>query len=465
MEDGDILGHEAMGVVVEVGSEVTHIEPGDRVVVPFNISCGWCLQCQDRMYSQCETTQNTLVHKSGSLFGYTKLYGHVPGAQAEYLRVPQAQFGPIKVPDGAPDLRYVLLADVLPTAWQAVEYAGVRPGDTVSVHGLGPVGQMAARIALFRGAERVIGVDQVPERLDMAARHGVETLDFGDVRDATEAIADLTRAPVPRRHRRGGDGGVRVVAGHGAAGHQAAARQAGRSPERPGLGAPGRHPSIAGVYGGPFPMFPLGDLFDKQITVRMGQANVKRWIDDIVPLIAGDDDPLGVDDLITHRMPIDQAPYAYEIFQKKLDGCVKVVLEPDTALARPPRLAPLRLAPFRPQRAHHARPDPVRPGPGPAARLRVDQPGPPIQGHGLRCIAAGSARPGRTVGSDAGPGSTTAHGSGSRAGMDSGRRWGPWPSDRHAAAQVAKNAGDGGGHPAGRVVVCPGPRPGPSDGS
>jgi len=130
MEEGDILGHEAMGVVMEVGSEVTHIEPGDRVVVPFNVSCGWCMQCQDRMYSQCEITQNTAAGKAGSLLGYTKLYGHIPGAQAEYLRVPQAQFGPVKVPDGAPDLRYVLLSDVLPTAWQAVEYAGVKPGDT-----------------------------------------------------------------------------------------------------------------------------------------------------------------------------------------------------------------------------------------------------------------------------------------------------------------------------------------------
>jgi threonine dehydrogenase-like Zn-dependent dehydrogenase len=328
MEDGDILGHEAMGEVVEVGPEVTHIAPGDRVVIPFNISCGWCLQCQDRMYSQCETTQNTLVRKAGSLFGYTKLYGHVPGAQAEYLRVPQAQFGPIKVPDGAPDLRYVLLSDVLPTAWQAVEYAGVRPGDTVSVHGLGPVGQMAARIALFRGAERVIGVDQVPERLQMAARHGVETLDFSDVRDSTEAIADLTH-------------GVLCHAAIDAVGMEASGSlrdsvlQATKvQPDKlaalhSALGSVRRGGtlSIAGVYGGPFPMFPLGDLFDKQITVRMGQANVKRWVDDIVPLLT-DDDPLGVDDLITHRMPIEQAPYAYEIFQKKMDGCVKVVLEP-----------------------------------------------------------------------------------------------------------------------------------------
>jgi len=332
MEEGDILGHEAMGVVTEVGPEVTHIQAGDRVVVPFNVSCGWCMQCQDRMYSQCETTQNTAAGKAGSLLGYTKLYGHIPGAQAEYLRVPQAQFGPIKVPEGAPDLRYVLLSDVLPTAWQAVEYAGVRPGDTVSVHGLGPIGQMAARIALFRGAERVIGVDQVPERLQMAARHGVETLDFGDVRDAAEAIAELTRGALCHA-------AIDAVGMEASGSLRDSVLQATKvQPDKlaalhsaMGSVRRGGTLSIAGVYGGPFPMFPLGDLFDKQITVRMGQANVKRWVDDIVPLIADpDDDPLGVDDLITHRMPIDQAPYAYEIFQKKMDGCVKVVLEPGT---------------------------------------------------------------------------------------------------------------------------------------
>ncbi len=316
-------------MVMEVGSEVRHIAAGDRVVIPFNVSCGWCTQCQDRMYSQCETTQNTATRKAASLIGYTKLYGHVPGAQADYLRVPQAQFGPIRVPEDGPDLRYLLLSDVLPTAWQAVEYAGVGPGDTVAVHGLGPVGQLAARIALFRGAARVIGVDRVPERLDMAARHGVEPLDFAGVKDAAQAIADLTD-------------GAMCHAAIDAVGMEASGSlrdsflQATKvQPDKlaalhSALGAlrRGGTLSIAGVYGGPFPMFPLGDLFDKQVTVRMGQANVKRWVDDLVPLVAESADPLGLDDLVTHRMPIEQAPYAYEIFQKKMDGCVKVVLEP-----------------------------------------------------------------------------------------------------------------------------------------
>ncbi len=314
MEEGDLLGHEAVGEVVDVGGDVVHIAPGDRVVVPANVACGWCLQCQDRTYSQCETFQAMP----------TRL-----GAQAEYLRVPQAQFGPVKVPDDGADFRYVLLAELLPAAWQAVEYANVRPGDTVSVHGLGPVGQMAARIALHRGAGRVIGVDQVPERLAMAARHGVETLDFRDVKDAAEAIADLTRGNLCHAAIDAvgmeASGSLRdsVLQVTGVQPDKLAALQSALNSVRRGGTL-----SIAGVYGGPFPMFPLGDLFDKQIALRMGEANVKRWVDDLLPLLADAADPLGVNDLVTHRIPIEQAPYAYEIFQKKMDGCVKVVLEP-----------------------------------------------------------------------------------------------------------------------------------------
>src|SRR4051812_44442739 len=328
IDAGDILGHEPMGVVEEVGSEVTHIKPGDRVVIPFNISCGHCYMCDKGLMSQCETTQ---VHDYGtgaSLLGYTKLYGQVPGAQAEFLRVHQAQFGPIKVPEGPPDNRYLFLSDVLPTAWQAVEHAGVEPGQTVAVLGLGPIGQMAARIALHKGAERVIGIDKVPERLAMAGRHGVEPLDFSDVKDVTDAMFEVTDGALCHS--------VIDAVGMEASGSRmdsvlqatkvqpdklAALHQAMGCVRRGGT------LSISGVYGGPFPMFPLGDLFDKQVTIRMGQANVRRWVDDILPLLT-DADPLGVDDLVTHEMPLEQAPYAYEIFQKKEDGCIKVVLEP-----------------------------------------------------------------------------------------------------------------------------------------
>ena len=317
-----------MGVVEEVGSEVTHIAPGDRVVVPFNISCGSCFFCTRGLHSQCDTTQNKELRKGASLFGYTPLYGGVPGGQAEYLRVPQAHFGPIKVPEGPPDTRFLFLSDVLPTAWQAVVYAGFSPGDTVGVFGLGPVGQMCVRIAAHLRAGRVIGVDQVPERLAMAARYGSETVDFGQVDDVTAALCEMTED-------RGLDAAIDAV-GMEAAGSrldsvlQATKLQADKLYAfHTSLGSVRRGGtlSVSGVYGGPMQMFPLGDLFDKQITLRMGQANVRRWTDDILPLL-GAEDPLGTEDLATHVLPLDQAPHAYEIFQKKQDGAIKIVLRP-----------------------------------------------------------------------------------------------------------------------------------------
>src|SRR5436190_16970424 len=199
LDEGDILGHEPMGVVEEVGAEVTHIKPGDRVVIPFNISCGHCYMCSKGLQSQCETTQ---VHDHGtgaSLLGYTKLYGQVPGGQAEFLRVPQAHYGPIKVPEGPPDDRFVYLSDVLPTAWQAVEYADVPEGETVLVLGLGPIGEMTTRIAQHRGAGQVIGVDLVPERIARANAHGVQTLNVDDLDgNLPDAVRELTdgRGPI-----------------------------------------------------------------------------------------------------------------------------------------------------------------------------------------------------------------------------------------------------------------------------
>src|SRR5918998_1729296 len=181
LDAGDILGHEPMGIVEEVGTEVTHIAPGDRVVIPFNISCGHCFMCDQGLQSQCETTQNHDQGKGAALLGYTKLYGQVPGGQAEFLRVPQAHYGPIKVPEGPDDERFVYLSDVLPTSWQAVEYAAIPDGGSVAVFGLGPIGQMCARIARHRGAERVFGIDLVPERLALAERHGIETLNIEEV--------------------------------------------------------------------------------------------------------------------------------------------------------------------------------------------------------------------------------------------------------------------------------------------
>ncbi|MEV4294007.1 zinc-dependent alcohol dehydrogenase [Microbispora rosea] len=340
--EGDILGHEPMGIVEEVGAEVTHISPGDRVVIPFNISCGHCFMCDRALYAQCETTQVREYDTGAALFGYTKLYGEVPGGQAEYLRVPQAHFGPIKVPDGPPDERFVYLSDVLPTSWQAVEWAEVPDGGSVTVFGLGPIGQMSARIARHRGY-RVIGVDIVPERLEMARRHGIEVIDGNETDDVPEAIRSMTGG-------RGTDSVIDAVGmeAHGYTVGKLAQTVTGMLPDkaaaammtRAGLDRlaalqdaietvrRGGTISISGVYGGMTDPMPMLQMFDKGVTLRMGQAHVKRWVDDLMPLLTGDGDPLGVEDLATHRLPLGQAPHGYEIFQKKEDGAIKVLLTP-----------------------------------------------------------------------------------------------------------------------------------------
>ncbi|MGH3364444.1 MAG: zinc-dependent alcohol dehydrogenase, partial [Nocardioidaceae bacterium] len=343
LKPGDVLGHEPMGVVEEVGPEVTHITPGDRVVVPFNISCGSCWMCSRGLFAQCETTQNTETGKGASLFGYTSLYGSVPGGQAEYLRVPQAHFGPIKVPDEHPDERYLFLSDIIPTAWQGVKFADVGQGDTLAVLGLGPVGQFAARIGRYLGAERVIGVDSVPERLEMARRHGIETIDMSHVDDVAEAVIELTGG-------RGADGVVEAVGmeAHDSPVGKAAHAAVGLLPDalakpmvdkmaidrlgalRPALKAVrrGGTVSVSGVYGGEVDPLPMMEMFDRGITMRMGQCHVKRWIDEIMPAIEDHDDPLGTLDMTTHHLPLEQAPKGYEIFQGKQDSCIKVVLQP-----------------------------------------------------------------------------------------------------------------------------------------
>ena len=226
IDAGDILGHEPMGIVEAVGNDVTNIAPGDRVVVPFNISCGHCYMCEHNLYSQCETTQVREYGTGASLLGYTKLYGQVPGGQAEYVRVPQAQFGPVKVPDGPPDEQFLFLSDVLPTAWQAVEYAAIPKDGTVLVLGLGPIGQMSARVARHRGA-RAIGVDIVPERREMARRHGVEVMDPTEFDDFAAAVRDRTDG-------RGPDSVIDAVGmeAHGSPGASTAQRLVGLLPDR-----------------------------------------------------------------------------------------------------------------------------------------------------------------------------------------------------------------------------------------
>ncbi len=343
MDEGDILGHEPMGIVEEVGSEVTNLGAGDRVVMPFQISCGNCYMCNLELYTQCETTQVRGEGMGAPIFGYSKLYGQVPGAQAEYLRVPQAQFTHILVPHGPPDDRYVYLSDVLPTAWQAVVYADVPPGGTLAVLGLGPIGDMACRIAAHLGVERVIGIDLVPERLERVAARGIETVDLREhKKDLGDAVRSMTDG-------RGPDSVIDAVGmeAHGSPVNKLAHQAVSLLPDA--VAAPmmktagidrlnalysaidmvrrGGTISVVGVYGGMADPLPVLTLFDKQIQLRMGQANVKRWVDDILPLLT-DDDPLGVDSFATHRIPIDEAPTAYKNFQKKKDGAIKILLKP-----------------------------------------------------------------------------------------------------------------------------------------
>lgn len=339
LDAGDILGHEAMGVVEEVGPEVTSLRPGQRVVVPFNIACGHCWMCRHGLQSQCETTQVREQGTGAALFGYTKLYGQVPGGQAELLRVPLADYNTVPVGEELPDERYLFLSDVLPTALQGVQYAHVPEGGTVAVLGLGAVGQFASRIARHLG-HRVLAVDPVPERRAMAARHGVDAY---DIDEAAERVRDATDG-------RGADAVIDAVGleAHGTPAVHAAHHALGALPDavaRPvmdhlgmdrtaallagiDLVRRGGTVSISGVYAGDADILPMKTMFDKQLCLRMGQCNVKRWVPQLVELVEREDDPLGTADLTTHRVPLAEAPDMYRTFQRKEDGCIKVVLDP-----------------------------------------------------------------------------------------------------------------------------------------
>jgi threonine dehydrogenase-like Zn-dependent dehydrogenase len=343
MGEGDILGHEPMGIVEETGPEVRDVSVGDRVVVPFNICCGHCWMCSQGLHSQCETTQQREQGTGAALFGYTKLYGEVPGGQAEYLCVPFGNTLPIKIPEGPPDDRFLFLSDVLPTAWQAVEYAAVPDGGTVLVLGLGPIGEMATRIAQHRGY-RVLAVDLVPDRLERARSHGVEVLDLEehDGDDLVAVVRGMTDG-------RGPDSVIDAVGmeAHGSPIGKLMQTMAGLLPDplqrklietasvdrlhalnlAIELVRRGGTISVSGVYGGMADPLPMMTLFDKQIQLRMGQANVLRWVPEIMPLLM-DGDPLGAEGFASHHVPLEDAPRAYEQFQKKEDGHFKVVLNP-----------------------------------------------------------------------------------------------------------------------------------------
>jgi threonine dehydrogenase-like Zn-dependent dehydrogenase len=340
LDKGDVLGHETMGVVTQVGPDVSRIKVGDRVVVPFVIACGHCFMCDRGLFSQCETTQVTEYDSGATLYGFSKLYGQVPGGQAEQLRISRADANLVKVGADLPDERYLFLSDILPTAWQGVEYAQVPEGGTLVVLGLGPVGQFASRIGKYRGY-RVIGIDPVPERRAMAERHGVEVLDL------TKDIADVVKRMTDDR---GPDSVVDAVGmeAHEHAGIGLVQKFAAALPDTIGqavmqkagidsLGAMhlafeivrrGGTVSLSGVYGGTADPTPFLTLFDKQITIKMGQCNVQKWMDTLMPLVEDPTDPLGTEDLVTHPVPLSEAAAMYDVFKNKEDGCIKVVLKP-----------------------------------------------------------------------------------------------------------------------------------------
>jgi threonine dehydrogenase-like Zn-dependent dehydrogenase len=343
LQPGDILGHEFMGVVEEIGPDVGDLQVGDRVVVPFNISCGRCWMCRKLLFAQCETTQNREHGKGASLFGYTSLYGAVPGGQAELVRVPHAGFGPVQLPRDGADERFLYLSDILPTAWQGVEYADVPDGGTLAVLGLGPVGQLAVRSAIHRGVADVIGVDLVPERIEAARAAGARVVDLNGVDDVAGALRDMTDG-------RGPDSVLEAVGmeAHGSPIAEKAIWAASRLPkplarkaiETAGidrLGAlltcfdavrRGGTVSISGVYGGMADPLPMMTMFDKGLTLRMGQCHVKRWTEELLEIVSRPEDVLGLETLATHRVPLEQAPEMYRTFRDKEDGCLKVVLQP-----------------------------------------------------------------------------------------------------------------------------------------
>ncbi|MDN5275858.1 MAG: S-(hydroxymethyl)glutathione dehydrogenase [Candidatus Saccharibacteria bacterium] len=346
MEKGDIMGHEPMGIVQEVGSAVKNVKVGDRVVIPFNIACGQCMMCRKGLTTQCEVTQVKEHNRGAALFGYTKLYGHIPGGQAEYLRVPHADFMAKKVPVGPPDERFLYLSDVLPTAWQAVKYANIPKNKTVVVIGLGPIGDMASRIAQHLGAEIIIGIDLVPERLARAAAHGVIPIDVREFEGDQQALAEAVRSHL------GGRGPEAVIEAvgmeaHGSPNVKAIQQMTTLMPDpiaqklfttvgmdrlfalHSAIEMVGRGGtlSLVGVYAGQADPISLDALFDKQIQVRMGQANAPFWTKEILPLLI-DDNMFDVDNFATHRLSLEEAPHAYEIFQKKEDEAIKIVLKP-----------------------------------------------------------------------------------------------------------------------------------------
>jgi threonine dehydrogenase-like Zn-dependent dehydrogenase len=338
MDKGDILGHEFMGEVVETGPEVRMLKTGDRVVVPFTIACGHCFFCAKELWSLCDNTnpnarmlEKVYGYSGSGLFGYSHLYGGYAGGQAEYVRVPFADVGPIIVPQGMNDEQALFLSDIFPTGYMAAENCQIQPGDTIAIWGCGPVGQFAIKSAWLLGAERVIAIDEVPERLQLAETAGqAETINFSET-DVFDALKEMTGG-------RGPDSCIDAVGleAHGTSPDalldraKAAMFLASDRPTvlRQAIDAcrKGGTVSIPGVYGGLLDKIPFGAAFAKGLTFKMGQTHVHRYLAPLLERMQkGEIDPTFI---ITHRFPLSNAPQAYDVFRNKQDGCVKVVLTP-----------------------------------------------------------------------------------------------------------------------------------------
>lgn len=340
MLPGDIMGHETMGEVVEVGAGVNgRLKKGDRVVVPFTIICGECEQCKRGNFSVCERTNRNKAladkvfgHTTAGLFGYTHLTGGYPGGQAEYLRVPFADTTHIKVPDGIPDEKLLFLSDILPTGWQAAVQCDIEPTDTVAIWGCGPVGQMAIRSAILLGAKQVVAIDRLPERLEMANAAGAITVNF-DEESVVERLNELT----------GGKGPEKCIDATGMESHvtpslpdtlyNRAKQMIGLETDRPHVlreiiyvCQPAGVISIPGVYGGFDDKIPMGQLMNKGLTIRTGQTHVNRWTDDLLRRI--EEEQIDPSFVITHEVALEEGPEMYRVFRDKQDGCVKVVMRP-----------------------------------------------------------------------------------------------------------------------------------------
>jgi threonine dehydrogenase-like Zn-dependent dehydrogenase len=338
MEPGDILGHEFMGIVEEVGSAVRNLQRGDRVVVPFTIACGQCFFCQKQLWSLCDNSNpNAWVaekmygHSPAGLFGYSHMMGGYAGGQAQYARVPFADVGPIKIPEGLKDEQVLFLSDIFPTGFMAAENCEIQPGDTIAIWGCGPVGQFALRSAFMLGAERVISIDRFPERLALAKAGGAEVINYDEVDDLMDTLREMTGG-------RGPDACIDAVGmeAHGTTIgfiYDEIKQKVRAETDRPNVlrqciqaCRKGGTVSIPGVYGGMLDKIPLGAAFNKGLTFRMGQTHMMRYMRPLLERIQRSEiDPSF---LITHRLSLEDAPDAYKTFRDKQEQCIKVVLDP-----------------------------------------------------------------------------------------------------------------------------------------